>query len=166
MTYLRLSIEPIPASSQLASLAKLLPRSRWNRIRRAAYYRAGYRCQVCSKEGRLHCHEVWQYNQQTGYQWFHGFQALCGDCHNVKHILFARDYWNRAKLLRHFITVNRLTSQQAEEYLKATHRLQQRLNQRDWIVNFGSYNWQMPSLKIQKTESASCLWNLSSFPEP
>jgi len=154
MTYLRLSIEPIPASSQLSSLAKLLPRARWNRIRRAVYNRAGYRCQVCGKEDRLHCHEVWQYNQQTGYQWLRGFQALCEDCHDTKHILFARDSRRRAKLLQHFVTVNRLASQQAEDYLKATHRLQQMLNQRDWIVNFGDYNWRMPPLKSVRQRRA------------
>jgi len=154
MTYLRLSIEPIPASSRMASLAKLLPRARWNRIRRAVYGSAAHRCRICGNEGWLHCHEVWQYNQQTGYQWLRGFQALCEDCHDTKHILFARDSRNRAKLLRHFITVNRLTSQQAEEYLKAAHRLQQRLNQSDWIVNFGDYNWRMPPLKSVRQRRA------------
>ena len=147
MSCLRLGIEPIPASSRLASLAKLLPRARWNRIRRGVYRRAGYRCRICGRQKRLHCHEVWQYNPQTGYQWLRGFQALCGDCHNVKHILFARDHRKQAKLLRHFATVNRLTSQQAEGYLKAAQRLQQMLNQREWIVNFGNYNWRMPPLK-------------------
>jgi hypothetical protein len=147
MTYLRLGIEPIPVSSRLASLARLLPRARWNRIRRGVYRKAGYRCRICGKQGRLHCHEVWQYNQQTGYQWLRGFQALCRDCHNVKHVLFARDTRKRAKLLQHFITVNRLTSQQAEDYLRAARRLQRSLNQRDWIVSFGNYNWRVPSLR-------------------
>jgi hypothetical protein len=59
MIYLRLTIEPTPLSSRLATLAKLLPRQEWDRRRRAAYRRAGYRRQVCGSEGPLHCHEAW-----------------------------------------------------------------------------------------------------------
>lgn len=147
MTYLRLSIEPMPTSSRLASLAKLLPRARWNRIRRDVYRKAGYHCKVCGQQGRLHCHEVWQYNEQTGYQWLRGFQALCQNCHNTKHILFIRDNCRRARLLQHFMTVNRLNEKEAEEYLTSIRHRQHMLNQRDWIVNFGSYNWQLPPLK-------------------
>lgn len=154
MANLRLSIEPTPVSSRLASLAKLLPTSQWNRIRRSIYRCAGYRCRICGRSRRLDCHEVWQYNERTGYQLLRGFRALCRDCHNVKHILFVHDHWKRAKLLQHFVTVNRLTCQQAEDYLKAAHRLQQMLNQKDWIVNFGDYNWRMPPLKSVRQRRA------------
>lgn len=32
-----------------------------------------------ARQGRMHCHEIWQFNEQTGYQWLRGFQALCCD---------------------------------------------------------------------------------------
>ena len=139
MTCLRLSIEPIPEGSRLASLANLLPGQQWDRIRRSVYQRAGYRCQICGREGILHCHEVWQYNEETRCQWLAGFQALCQDCHDVKHILFNRKDARPAELLRHFITVNRLTSQEADEHMRAAC-------QRQWTINYGAYNWQMPPL--------------------
>jgi len=52
MSYLRLTIEPIPAGSRLASLAKLLPSGQWSRIRHEVYRKAGFRCQICGDEGR------------------------------------------------------------------------------------------------------------------
>jgi len=144
MAYMRLTIEPIPATSRSASLAKLLPRSQWNRIRRSIYYKAQYRCHVCGRGGRLHCHEVWQYNGRTGYQHLRGFQALCQDCHQDKHIFFVRDHRLMASALRHLAAVNKLTLTEAQQQLAAARRRQIALNQLPWIVNYGPYNWQVP----------------------
>jgi hypothetical protein len=143
---LRLSIEPIPESSGLASLANLLPPWQWDRIRRSVYQRAGYRCQTCGREGMLQCHEVWQYNEETGIQWLRGFAALCRDCHDVKHILFNRDIARHKELMRHFIAVNRISQEQAEQYLQTASQQQRRLNQRHWNINYGNYNCYMPAL--------------------
>ena len=102
MSYLRLTIEPIPAGSRLAILAKLLPSGQWSRIRHEVYRKAGFRCQICGHEGQLHCHELWQYNEQSWHQWLQGFQTLCSDCHAVKHLLFTRDDHLRARLMSYF----------------------------------------------------------------
>ena len=150
MTNLRLSIEPIPEGSRFASLANLLPPPQWDRIRRSVYQRAGYRCQICGSEGRLHCHEVWGLNTQTGCQWLCGFEALCRDCHDVRHVFFARDDARRAELLRHFISVNRLTPEEAHEHLRAAAERQRKLNQRAWKVDYGGYNGSMAPLANQQ----------------
>ena len=146
MSHLRLAIEPIPVGSRLATLAKLMPRDQWDRLRRRVYRRARYRCQVCGREGRMYCHEIWQFNKQTGYQWLRGFQALCQDCHDVKHISFVRDSSKRERLIQHFLTVNRLTRDETDAYLRSARKRQWQLNQRNWIVNFGDYNLRMPSV--------------------
>jgi hypothetical protein len=102
----------------------------------------------------LHCHEVWQYNEQTSCQWLRGFAALCKDCHGVKHILFNRDSARHRELMNHFITVNRISPQEAEAYLEATRQHQQRFNQQKWNINYGDYNCWMPPLanKQQRRE--------------
>lgn len=141
MAYLRLTIEPIPTASRSSSLAKLLPRGHWNRIRRSIYYKAHHRCQACGQRIRLHCHEVWQYNQRTGYQHLRGFQALCQDCHQAKHIFFVRDRRRRANLLKHLAIVNKLTPAEARQQLAAARRRQAALNQLHWVLNYGPYNW-------------------------
>lgn len=83
-----------------------------------------------------------------------GFEALCEDCHGVKHIIYVHDNSKRARLLEHFITVNRLSREQAEEYLLATRRWQKRINQKPWVINYGQYNWQVPSTAtVQQRQS-------------
>ena len=166
MTCLRLGIEPVPASSRLATLAKLLPRARWNRIRRAVYHRAGYRCRVCGRQRRLYCHEVWQYNEQTGYQWLMGFEALCKDCHDTKHLFFANSRYKRIRLFQHFLTVNRMSREQGLEYLRAVYRKQQRLSQRDWIVNYGYYNLRMPPTSSAEQRRKYAQTNHPSYTPP
>jgi hypothetical protein len=146
MTQLRLTIEPIPARSRLASLANLLPRDQWNPLRRSIYRQARYRCQACGREGRLHCHEMWGYNDQTSVQWLRGFAALCDDCHAAKHLLFVHDAALRDRLLGHLTSLNQMTRADATAYLHAAARRQQWLNQRSWVIDYGEYNLQMPCL--------------------
>jgi len=141
MTYLRLTIEPIPTASRLATLAQLLPCRQWNQLRRSVYSRAHYLCQICGRQGRLYCHEVWQFNEGTGYQHLRGFQALCQDCHQAKHIFFVRDRRRRANLLKHLAIVNKLTPAEARQQLAAARRRQAALNQLHWVLNYGPYNW-------------------------
>ena len=145
MVPLRLTIEPIPYASRLATLAKLLPSERWDTLRRAVNRRARYRCQICGHEGRMYCHEIWQFNEERGHQFLRGFKALCELCHGVKHLTFVHDDNLQAKLLDHFITVNRVTKEEAEEYLMAAYGKQRRLNQSEWVINYGEHNCHIPA---------------------
>lgn len=142
---LRLAIEPIPYSSRRASLANLLPRGQWDSIRRYVYRRARYHCKICGREGRMYCHEIWQFNGQTGHQYLMGFECLCEACHKTKHYFFARDSQERAILFQYFLTVNCVTRQQGIDHLMNVYRQQRRLNQREWIINYGEHNWQIPA---------------------
>jgi len=144
MTHLRLVIEPIPARSQRASLAQLLPRRQWRRLRRRIYRRAGNRCRACGRADRLHCHEVWGYHGPTACQWLRGFQALCRDCHGAKHILFVRSRSHHQRLLDHYARVNHLTRAQANQHVRKAQRRQQWLDRQRWTVCFGPYNWTVP----------------------
>jgi hypothetical protein len=117
----------------------------------------------------LHCHEVWQYNEQTSCQWLRGFAALCKDCHDVKHILFNHDVARHKELMRHFITVNRISQEQAEQYLQVARQLQQKFDQKHCTVNYDDYNCWMPALagKQQRRGYARFLRpRLQSRPQP
>ena len=145
MTPLCLSIQLMPDASRCATLANLMPRQRWYQLRRSVYRKAHYRCQICGSAGRMYCHEVWYFNEQTSYQHLMGFKCLCEACHKMKHIFFVRDSQQRAILFQHFLTVNRMTREQGLEHLQEVYRQQQRLNQKEWTVNYGVYNCQIPS---------------------
>jgi hypothetical protein len=70
---------------------------------------------------------------------------LCELCHGVKHLLFVHNDNVKVKLIKHFMTINRATYQQAEKYLSSAYHRQRRLNKRKWIVNYGEYNWNIPA---------------------
>ena len=149
MNRLKLGIEPVPASFALATLAKLLPRPEWDAIRRGVYRRARYRCEICGTDGRLHCHEVWHCNERTGYQWLMGFQAVCADCHAVKHLLNERDPRRVRHLGQHFVTVNKTDAEAFRTHLRQARRRQTELDAAPdrWQVSFGQYAFRVPALK-------------------
>jgi len=149
MSRLKLAIEPIPASSALATLAKLLPRPEWDRIRRSVYRKAGYRCQICGRDARLNCHEVWHCNERTRYQWLMGFQALCAACHGVKHLLNERDPRRVNYFGQHFVTVNRTDVDAFRAHLRQARRRQAELDASPdrWQVNFGQHAFRVPALR-------------------
>lgn len=144
MNALRLTIEPLPQSSRLATLAKLLPSEAWNRIRREAYRSACNTCQACGGKGRMHAHEVWTFNQERGIRSLCGVQALCEKCHAVRHILFVRNTAERERLLAHYMTVNHLSREEAEGHLTEARSIQRQLNQRQWTISFGAYSYLVP----------------------
>lgn len=159
MVFLKLSIQPFPYASRLATLAKLLPPKQWDTLRRAVYRRARYRCQICGREGRMYCHEIWQFNEERRRQFLWGFNALCELCHGVKHLTFVHDDYLQAKLIEHFMTVNNLTREQAEECLSVAYCEQRRLNQKQWIISYGKYNWQVPSVATVEQRRSYALFN-------
>lgn len=99
---------------------------------------------AASHAAALHCHEVWQYNHRTCCQHLRGFQALCQDCHQAKHIFFVRSPRRKANLLRHLALVNKLTPAEARQQLAAAQKRQIALDQLHWVVNYGPYNWRAP----------------------
>lgn len=87
MRFGRFEISLVPGSSWGQSLAKMLPRSVWNTIRSREVKRANYHCEVCGCEMNkgLHCHELWEYDEQSYVQRLVGYAVLCPQCHEVFH---------------------------------------------------------------------------------
>jgi len=71
---------------------------------------------------------------------------LCENCHNVRHLFFIWDIQHRARLFRHFLTVNRLNKEQGMQHLAYAFRQQQQFNRQKYIVNYGQYNFSVPSV--------------------
>lgn len=91
----KVTIELIPSSSWGTNVRELLGQSKWDRVRRQVYERAGNRCELC---GACHvtltgtrtsypveCHEVWEYDDERHVQRLVRMIALCPACHSVKH---------------------------------------------------------------------------------
>ena len=81
----------IPRSSWSKSLANVLDKETWRKIRQRELKRAGYKCEICGYSGRgLHCHEIWEYDDEKKVQRLIGYKILCERCHLAHHLGFAQ----------------------------------------------------------------------------
>lgn len=90
----------------------------WDIIRKQVYQKADNVCEICGGKGINHpveCHEVWEYDEDTGIQRLGKFQALCPLCHEVKHygLAYARGFELRA--FKHFVSINKISRDLARE---------------------------------------------------
>ena len=102
----RLTVELVPETSWGNNVRRLVKSDVWDRIRRAAYARAGFTCEICGEAGRLECHERWEYDNQKHVQRLTRMVALCPACHEVKHIGLATVRGNGERALLHLARVN------------------------------------------------------------
>jgi hypothetical protein len=72
---LRLTIELVPSSCWYQSLRTAIPRSAWDKLRREVYASYSYHCAICGADGRMNCHELWEYDEPRAVQTLRGFQA-------------------------------------------------------------------------------------------
>ena len=64
----RLNFQLVPDGCWYTNLRSALPKEVWDKLRRAAYARAGGRCMICGAGGRLEAHEVWSYDDEKHIQ--------------------------------------------------------------------------------------------------
>ena len=107
---LRLAIEPIPQSTWGRSLAQLLPKKEWDKLRHQAYKEVDYKCEVCGEMTLpLHLHEQWSFEMKTSIQRLIGLEVCCELCHAVHHFGFSKETKTKAyveRLIRHWCKVN------------------------------------------------------------
>ena len=146
---MKLEIELIPEGSWGKSLAQLLPKPVWDVVRREIYQRGNYTCAICESTGvRVHCHEVWEYNDKKRIQFLRGLQCLCGDCHSIKH-------WGRTvsevhkgnlspdyltKLANHFCRVNNCSLSEFELYKVKIGNTWLQRSRKDYKIDFGMWS--------------------------
>lgn len=141
---LKLTIELVPATSWYDNLRKVLPKSEWDKIRKKIYANYDYRCAICGAEGRLNCHEVWEYDDKKHIQKLINFIALCEMCHLVKHIglagiLSSEGKLDYNKIVKHFIKVNNCDEKTFVEHRKEAFDKWRERSQHEWHVVFGKY---------------------------
>ena len=90
---MKLTIELVPKTAWYNNLRSQFTKEQWDFIRKYAYKRAGYKCEVCGDTGDNHpieAHEEWHYNDKNHTMTLDKVTALCPACHQVKHIGLAK----------------------------------------------------------------------------
>jgi hypothetical protein len=137
---LKLTIELVPSTSWFTNLRSLMTERQWDFVRQACYVKARHRCEICNGRGAKHpveCHEVWEYDDKRNTQTLLRTIALCPDCHKVKHIGLQMKIGMHAfeRSLTHFMHVNELTAEQAEEYVMMAFAQHHARSQREWTLD-------------------------------
>lgn len=142
---LRLKIELVPSTSWYDNLRKYTTKEDWDKVRKAAYANYGYRCGICGTEGRLNCHEIWEYDDKKYIQKLKGFIALCDMCHHVKHIglagiLASEGKLDYEKVIEHFMKVNKCDRTIFERHKEKAFEQWEKRSSHEWQVDLGEYD--------------------------
>ena len=142
---MKLTIELVPSTSHYKNLRKMMKRSQWDKLRKEVYAEFDHKCGICgSEEGRLNCHEIWEYDDQKQIQKLNGFIALCSLCHHIKHlglasILVLKGRLDGDVLEAHFLKVNECDLAFYMIYADQAFRLFRVRSQCEWTIDLGDY---------------------------
>ena len=134
----RLTIELVPRGQWGANLRSELPKDEWDRLRKATYKAAGYRCEICGGKGPkwpVECHERWEYNDENKVQKMIGLIALCPSCHRVKHIGRSMSIGCGDDAVRQLMKVNGWSASDANHYIEAVFETWAKRSREDWTLD-------------------------------
>ena len=142
---MRLKIELVPRSCWYSNLRKVLPKEEWDKIRKETYRKANYKCEICGAGNqRINCHEIWDYNDKKCIQKLKGFQALCNDCHWIKHFGLAQIKADEGELdiidlENHFQEVNKVSYEKFEKHVDEAFSIWAKRSNKEWITDLGKW---------------------------
>lgn len=139
---LKLKIELVPRTSFGKSLRKDLGQYKWGKIRKKVYERHGNKCAVCgSSEGRLICHEEWEFQLEKRIQKLVGFKAVCTLCNLVIHngLATTQPWVNQNDVVNHFLKVNGCTIEDWKYHREEAFERWKKLSQYDWALEYEGY---------------------------
>jgi hypothetical protein len=134
----RLTIELVPKTSWFSNVRSSVSDPEWDRLRRPAYSRGGYVCEVCGGRGADHpveCHEIWHYDDAARVQRLDGLIALCPSCHGVKHFGRANITGKGREALAHLAAANGWTPEQATKYVRLAFDLWKVRSRTKWRLD-------------------------------
>jgi hypothetical protein len=126
-----------------ANLRAILNRKTWDTLRRNCYMLAGNVCEVCGetgRNGRVECHEKWEFDDTHSVQRLAGLLCLCPVCHQVKHIGRAISVAKESavdllRILRKLREVNGWDDGQVADHIEAAFKQFNIRSQREWTLD-------------------------------
>lgn len=132
----KLEFELVPEECWGYSLYHKLSPEDWDKVRKDAYKRAGYKCRICGAKGRLEAHEKWSYDEKNALQKLEDVLALCHACHEVKHISRTQMTGRGMDAMEHFMKVNNCSQMQFHEALQEANEEYLRRNKVEgWVTD-------------------------------
>jgi len=146
-----LTIDLVPSTVWFSSLYRLMPKEKWNALKREIYEKEGRKCYICgSTRPPFELHEFWEYDDEAHVQKLVGIHHLCRLCHMIKHIGF----WcytsdgrkkleklglSRKDLIEHFCRVNNCSEGDFERHEDEAFEIWRKRSKHEWKQEFGEY---------------------------
>lgn len=145
---LKLTVELVPKTSWGKNLRNQLPRRMWDKIRKDVIASQGHKCGICGTEGRLICHEIWEYDDSNHIQRLKGFIALCDLCNHVKHlghasILAGQGKLDMKKVEEHYMQVNECDLKTFRKHAVEAMAQYKERSKHEWRLDLGEYKEQV-----------------------
>ncbi len=171
------TIDLIPSSSWFASLANMLSRSSWDKVRLPVIDRHGG-CEECGSRGRLEVHEQWHYDEIEHVQSLIGLRCFCGICHEGRHLGRANITGRFDMVFDRLVRINRLRPDEVipyrdlifDTFLSRSKRrwtidLSLAVPAGDWLslkrnMEFGGDGWVFSPASADRDETAAQLVNV------
>lgn len=147
-----LSIELVPKTCWFSNVRDHVSKEQWKQIQKYTFEKTDYKCEICGGVGDKHpveCHEIWDYNFFRKEQKLVRTEALCPNCHQVKHIGFALKNGKYGEARDWLIQINGYSFQQAENYISACFSEWDRKSQSEWNLNL---SWLKETFDIKVKE--------------
>jgi hypothetical protein len=139
MSDLILPIESIPRHSWGKSLARTLPRHKWDAFRKEVYRLSGHTCCACgATKKKLHCHESWVFDDINMVQYLDKVRCLCSTCHKGTHFLRSMHTGSFKRLREHFMKVNKLTEVEFQKYFEELMPIIEKRKDNVYKISIGS----------------------------
>ncbi len=139
-----MQIEPIPSTSWGSTLANLLTKTAWDRLRLRATHHFAHLCQICGEgsHNAIEVHELWTYEMpkrrwDPGVQRLVGLLSVCGRCHRCFHPGFASLMGRGAEAVERIGLVNRWTRAETEDYLEWASAVWRQRSEVPWSLDLG-----------------------------
>lgn len=141
---LKLTIELVPSTSWYNNLRSLMPKEKWDVLRKKVYADFGYRCGICGVTGELHAHEIWKYDDVNHVQSLMGLIALCKMCHAVKHLgrtelKEQEEGIQMEEVIAHFMKINKCTKTEFEAHRKEAFRIWEERSKHQWQIKINEF---------------------------
>ena len=141
---MKLKIDLVPSTVWYSNLRNKISNEEWDKIRKKSYSDSNHVCAICGSKGKLNCHEIWEYNDQTHVQKLKGFTALCDNCHMIKHIGFAGIQSNKRlldmdNLIDHFMNVNNVNKEIFDKHREESFRIWRERSKHNWKTDLSKW---------------------------
>ncbi len=137
-----LTIELVPKTSWYSNVRSNVTSTQWSKIKKDRATLAGYKCEICNGTGfdqgirwAVECHEIWEYDDKNHIQKLKSMTSLCPRCHEVKHIGLAAVRGKLEYATQHFMAVNGVSSDEAEDYIIGCFEEHAERSKHEWALD-------------------------------